>query len=85
MIGDPLRVLGVAAVAGAIIYVCATDSPRQAEALATAEALIDGKPAEVHHLTDKLTGRTIRTIRFVSYGHAAIVLPDAPPITVEKQ
>ena len=82
MTGDLLRVLSVAAVAGVIIYICATDSPRQAEALATAEALIDGKPAEVHHLTDKLTGRTIR---FACYGHAAVILPDAPPTTLEKK
>jgi hypothetical protein len=82
MIGDLLKVLGLAALFGVVIYMIVTDNPRQAKALAAAEALIDGKPAEVHHLTDKLTGRTIR---FASYGHAAIILPDAPPITVEKQ
>jgi hypothetical protein len=64
------------------IYMFSTDSPRQAKALATDEALIDGEPAEVHHLTDKLTGRTVR---FIIYGHAAVVLPDAPPITLEKK
>lgn len=82
MTGDLLKALGLAALFGVIVYRITPEGRRQAKALVEAEALIDGKPAEVHHLTDKLTGRTIR---FASYGHAAIILPDAPLITVEKQ
>ena len=82
MIGDLLKVAALFGSLVLLVWLLGTDDARSSKACAVAEALIDGKPAEVHHLTDKLTGRTVR---FASYGHAAIILPDAPPITVEKQ